>query len=352
MKTRSILILFLLPFLCLAYSKEYGEDQILEEKYISINGIDHWVTIKGNPSKPIVLFLHGGPGSVLSPYADAIYDDWKKDFILIQWDQRGAGRTFGRSAPTELSLAYFESNPLTLEQMVSDGIELSEYLIKHLGKQKIILFGTSWGSVLGTKMAIQRPDLFYAYIGHAQVVNPTEGFNYAYQKVSELTQIEKDTISIQKLKTIGKPPYNNAKNYGQLLRIVKKYERDNSIPAPATWWKLPPEYDNENDIRNRYLGDDYSFASYVGHKALGIQSMSSEINFMKSGLNFKIPVFLIQGEKDILTPKEITTAYFDKINTPNKAYFLLPDAAHGFNESVINTQYKILKKYIAPLITK
>ncbi|MFM9952373.1 MAG: alpha/beta fold hydrolase [Saprospiraceae bacterium] len=146
---------------------------ILEEKFILINGIEQWVTIKGESSKPMILFLHGGPGSPISPYSDNLYKDLEKDFIIVQWDQRGTGKTFGRYAPEELTPEYFKTNPLTLDLMTNDGIELSEYLLKHLGKQKIILFGTSWGSALGVKIASKRPDLFYAYVGHSQIVNPS-----------------------------------------------------------------------------------------------------------------------------------------------------------------------------------
>ena len=121
-------------------------NRINEERFIKINGIEHWVTIKGDSTKPLVLFLHGGPGNPLSPFADAIYGKWEKDFILVQWDQRGAGRTYGHNAPEELTPEYLKSNPLTIDQMTSDGIELAQYLIQHLKKPKIILLGTSWGS--------------------------------------------------------------------------------------------------------------------------------------------------------------------------------------------------------------
>ena len=76
-----------------------NKGRIIEERFIKINGIDQWVSIKGNRSKPVILFLHGGPGSPLSPYNDAIYGDWEKDFIIVQWDQRGTGKTYGRNAP-------------------------------------------------------------------------------------------------------------------------------------------------------------------------------------------------------------------------------------------------------------
>ena len=105
MKITSLFILFLMPLLCLAQLKESDsadlKNQISEEKYVLINGIEQWITIKGNSSKPIILFIHGGPGSPISPYVNVLYKDLEKDFIIVQWDQRGTGRTYGKNAPPE-----------------------------------------------------------------------------------------------------------------------------------------------------------------------------------------------------------------------------------------------------------
>ena len=325
------------------FTKPVTAGRILEERYIKINGIEQWVTIKGERSKPVVLFLHGGPGSPLSPYASSIYGAWEKDFIIVQWDQRGTGKTFGKYAPAELDSDYLKSNPLTVEQMTADGIELTEYLIKYLGKQKIILFGTSWGSVLGVLMAVKRPNLFYAYVGHSQIVDPSHNLIYAYQKVYKMAQNASDQKSIDVLKLIGAPPYDRAKTAGQLLRIVKKYEKENSIPAPDSLWKISSSYDNVKDEQDRSDGDDYSFINYMGDKRFGIKPMISTVDLLKDSLDFKMPVYLIQGEEDILTSKEITKEYFNKISAPKKEYLLLPNTAHGFNLSVIEMQYKIMK---------
>jgi pimeloyl-ACP methyl ester carboxylesterase len=324
------------------FNDSISKQRVFEEKFISINGIEQWVTIKGERSKPVILFLHGGPGSVMSAYSDNLYKEWEKDFIIVQWDQRGAGRTFGRSAPAELTPGYLKANPLTLEQMLSDGIELSEYLVKHLGKRKIILFGSSWGSVLGVKMATKRADLYYAYVGHAQVVNPSDDLPL-YNKVYQMAQENKDDKSIEVLNTIGKPPFERAKTVGQVLRIVKKYEAERSIPAPNSWFVPTANYNNERDNQNRSDGDDYSFVNYVGDNQLGVRSMRSTIDLLKDNVNFKIPVYLVQGEEDLLTPKESTKNYFEKINAPEKKYFLLPKTAHEFNVPVLEAQYKIFK---------
>jgi pimeloyl-ACP methyl ester carboxylesterase len=245
MKPIFLMILFIA---LISFSLAAQTVPINEEKFIPIGGIEQWVTIHGDDSaNPVLLFLHGGPGSTMSQYDDTIYGSWKEDFVLVYWDQRGAGRTFGRNAPDTVTEDYWIENPLTVERMTADGIELSEYLIKHLGKQKITIVGTSWGSVLGASMALQRPDLFASYIGHSQVVNGAEGFLHAFNTVTKLAQTANDQKSVSELKILGPPPYEDARKSGQLMRIIKKYEREHSTPAPDSWWKLTSGYDNEKD---------------------------------------------------------------------------------------------------------
>ncbi|GEJ44783.1 proline iminopeptidase [Chryseobacterium sp. ON_d1] len=338
----------MLPFLASAQSKKnlnntISTRQIHEEQYIPINGIEQWVTINGNPSKPVILFLHGGPGSPITPYIDVLYKDLEKDFIVVQWDQRGSGRTYGHNnPPDELTPEYLKTHPLTLEQMTNDGIMLSQYLLQHLEKKKIILTGTSWGSALGVKIATKAPELFYAYVGHSQIVNPNFSTE-RYSKLYKTAEDQKDNDALKILNTIGKPPYSSAKSTGMLYRVIKKYEKANSTPAPENWFVVAPEYNNEKDRKNREDGDDYSFVNFVGDQKLGVQSMGASIDMMRDNLNFKIPVYLIQGEGDILTPKEMSRNYFDTLKAPKKEYFLLPKAAHGFNQSVVDTQYKIFR---------
>lgn len=130
---------------------------------------------------------------------------------------------------------------------------------------------------------------------------------------------------------------------GQLWRIEKKYESQNSLPAPESRFVPSPEYDNAGDDRNRSDGDDYSFVNFVGDHGLGVAAMRSGISFLETSVDFKIPVYLIQGAEDILTPMESTRLYFDRLNAPQKDYVILPNTAHGFNQAVIDAQYAIFK---------
>src|SRR5204862_114825 len=106
------------------------------------------------------------------------FRNWLKYFTVVQWDQRGAGRTFGRNGEAAAST-------ITVERMVQDGVELAELLLKKLQKDKIVLVGHSWGSTLGVFMAKARPELFYAFVGTGQVADPARNYAVAYAALVE-----------------------------------------------------------------------------------------------------------------------------------------------------------------------
>jgi pimeloyl-ACP methyl ester carboxylesterase len=143
-----------------------AEGGIDEAMYVKIGGIEQWITIRGEDRKnPALLLLHGGPGDATNPWGYAAFRSWLKYFTVVQWDQRGAGRTLGRNGAASAST-------ITIEQMVRDGVELAELLRKKLGKEKLVLVGHSWGSILGVFMAKGRPELFYAFVGTLLLTPP------------------------------------------------------------------------------------------------------------------------------------------------------------------------------------
>ncbi len=337
----------------------YAQDQktlvtnmINEERFIAINGMEQWITIKGDSTRPIVLFLHGGPGSPLSPYSDAIFGHQEKDLLLVQWDQRGTGRTYGRNAPEELTPEFLKSNPLSVHLVTTDGLELSKYLLQRFKQSGIILFATSWGSVPGINMITRNPELFHAYIAHSQVVNFNASLLSAYNQVYQMAGNARDQATVSKLDSIGKPPYGSARTTGQLMRVIKNYQEKNTILPPAAWFELPGRYNNEKDNQHRSDGDDYSFVNYAGDKRLGIEPMSAAIDFLQGELTFKIPVYFIQGANDIQTPLAITKKFYEKIMAPTKKIFILEDTGHGFNQRVIDAQYKIMLELLSLINNK
>ena len=118
-----------------------------EGRFVEVGGIEQWITIRGEDrNNPVVLFLHGGPGDATNPWGYIAFRSWLKQFTVVQWDQRGAGRTFGKNADAS-------PETITVARLVQDGIELAESLRKSLRKDKIVLVGHSWGSILGVLMA-------------------------------------------------------------------------------------------------------------------------------------------------------------------------------------------------------
>src|SRR5258708_23131219 len=141
--------------------------RIKEESFVRIRGIDQWISIRGeNVRAPVLIIVHGGPGAAWSGFTN-LDRTWEKDFIVVRWDQRGAGRTFGRSGPVGADV--------TIDQMAQDGVEVAEFVKRRLHKNRVTLMGVSWGSVLGIRMVKQRPDLFCAYVGTGQLVSWKEG---------------------------------------------------------------------------------------------------------------------------------------------------------------------------------
>jgi pimeloyl-ACP methyl ester carboxylesterase len=191
-------------------------------------------------------------------------------------------------------------------------------------------------------MAILRPELFYAYVGHSQIVNPSID-EKLYQNIWNLASTKKDTASLSILTYIGKPPYYSARNAGKLIRIVKKYEIQVATPAPEQWFVPNQQYSDEKDQLDRENGDDYSFVNFVGDTALHVPSMCAGIDLLKDNIKFKIPVYIIQGDEDLLTPKESTLKYFLAITAPQKVFYTIPQAAHGFNSAVLQKQFEVFR---------
>lgn len=192
-----------------------GPHAIHDARYVTIGGIRQWVTIRGeNKKNPVILFVHGGPGAALSGEA-AIFREWEHDFTLVQWDQRGGGLTFAAGARL--------TPDVPMARMVGDGIEVADYVRRKLGKDRMVLIGHSWGSVLGVYMAKARPDLFSAYVGTGQLRDAAGEIALAYDTSLARARIMHNDEDIKALETIGPPPYSSPSNLSTLLLTRNHY---------------------------------------------------------------------------------------------------------------------------------
>lgn len=311
-----------------------------EKGFVSIGGIEQWVTVKGDScANPVILFLSGGPGNPLSPYSDAVFGAWTKDFTLVQWDQRGAGMTYGRSPPAP-------DEALSIKQMSDDGAELAAYLAHRFGKEKVILWGSSWGSILGVHMAKAHPELFYAYLGTAQVVNNQENESVSYAKLLGLVRAADDQASLAVLEGVGTPPWTDPRSFGKVRRVIRKYEAKVTTPAPEAWWNRAAEYTTPQALADYEAGEDYSFLNFVGLKGDG---MAAQVDLPRLGTDFAIPMFFVEGAQDLLATPDVAQRYYDSLTAPQKDLVLLERAGHDPNQDVVDAEYRILMERILPL---
>ena len=318
-----------------------AEAPVDEKGFVVIGGIEQWVTVKGDRcANPVLLFISGGPGNPLSPYSDAVYGAWARDFTLVQWDQRGAGMTYGRSPPAEDAV-------LTIQQMRDDGIELAAYLAHRFGKRKVILWGSSWGSILGVHMAKARPELFHAYLGTSQLVNFRENQRISYARLLAVVGASDDAVSMAVLQGVGEPPWTDPRSFGKVRRVIRAYEAKVSTPAPEAWWTPAAEYRTPKAQADYEAGEDYSFLNFVGLKGDG---MASRVDLPALGTDFAIPMFFVEGAQDLLATPDVAQRYYDSLTAPQKHLVVLEHAGHDPNQDVIDAEYAILKERILPLV--
>lgn len=134
-----------------------------EKNSTEIGGMQQGFFIRSeNPENPVILFLHGGPGSpelqIIIPFERS--ERLEKYFTVCYWDQRGAGMSYNKTiAPATM----------TVEQMVEDTRQITEYLQQRFNQDKIYLMGHSWGTYLGVKTIEKYPENYLAFIGIGQV---------------------------------------------------------------------------------------------------------------------------------------------------------------------------------------
>jgi pimeloyl-ACP methyl ester carboxylesterase len=291
-----------------------SQDGIDDAKYVQVGGIEQWITIRGEDRKnPVLLFLHGGPGDATNPWGYAGFRSWLKHFTVVQWDQRGAGRTLGKNgqslAPT-----------ITIDRMAQDGIELTELLRKTLQKEKIVLVGHSWGSILGVFMVKARPELFYAFVGTGQVGDSTRNYAVAYEELLKKAERVGEQRAIRELREVGPPPYANGKGYGVQRKWSNLFEgADFFINSMFGLALTAPGY-SPRDINDWGDGQELSGQRLIPQTStLEAQTLSGQ---------FALPVFVIQGAEDFTTPTSLARGFVNSLRAPRKAFVTVEGGGH------------------------
>jgi pimeloyl-ACP methyl ester carboxylesterase len=306
------------PFLTLDGKKIPGSISIKET--VNINGLNQKMIIRGRDStKPVLLYLHGGPGDPEFPFVLKFNPEIEDFFVVCYWDQRGAGLSYSKNIPPET---------MTLEQFVEDAGKVSEYLIDRFKRDKIYLLGHSWGTMLGAFTAKKFPEYFYAFIAVGQVADQSQSERISYDFVLSRATALKDKKAIRDLQKIGPPPYPDPEEAIDKMLTERKYviryggavKEGNFYPAavePILFCKEYTLIEKINYLKGMKFSRNY------------LWDVIMKKNLFQAVPSQQIPVYIIQGTSDYETSYKIAKEYYDSLQAPLKRFYPFENSAHS-----------------------
>ena len=296
-------------------------DGVQENLVVTLGGIPQAISVRGaSRGNPILLFLHGGPGAVEMPIAWSFQRPWEDFFTVVQWDQRGAGKTYALSDPATIEPT------LTLERYRDDAIELIEYLRKRYDQPRIILVGHSWGSALGLAIAQARPDLLHAYVGVGQIIDWRQNERLGFDWTLAHARAASDHAAIVDLEAMRPyPPDKKPLRIEDADRWRKWAIGYGSLAAGRTnadfyfhAARLSPEYTSV-DLKAWDMGSGFTVHA--------LWPRLSDLSF--SGLkHLDVPVVLMLGRQDHTIAPEPAAAWLDRLDAPRKSVVWFEHSAH------------------------
>jgi len=303
-----------------------------EAGFVVVGGIEQWISVDGgDPSAPLMLFLHGGPGEAMSPFQN-LFAPYEKDFIVALWDQRGSGKTFGRSGRATPAMEP--------EQFIRDTIDAAVSLRKRFSKKKIVLVGQSWGAALGLQVAKQRPDLFYAFVGCGQPVSLSRSLLSQERYARTLLHERGDTAGLAALDHAVQLPITDPQRRFATRKLLMGPD-DQSFLQRESAFTGPEPYPTKGPVADWVGG--YLFTSEV----LVPKILGSDVEEVV-GFEIPLPFVLVQGKDDHITPTDVAREYFDKVKAPTKAFSEIPGGHFAFYTDPQGT-LAALQKHVLPL---
>lgn len=306
---------------------------------VKLGGVDQWLIMRGNDiTKPVLLFLSGGPGGSEAGRVLRFNSELEKHFVVVIWEQRGCGKSYP---------AYYPPNQLSVEQYVSDLIELTDWLRQRFDEEKIYLVGHSWGTIIGVRAVQARPDLYHAYVGTAQMVNLRQTDQMIYDIVLSHAQKIGDSAFVETLQKQGRPPY-----FGK--SPIQPYAT--LFGREYAWFEVPhirnEDYRQNGDAIILMLKQpEYGWLDRI-YYLLGLMNTFNkmypqlqEMDFRVDAAELDVPVYLIQGRHDMNNPSPLPEEYYEVLQAPAKKMFHFEESGHGmiwqeanlFHDLMVNT---------------
>lgn len=301
---------------------------IQESDYVTINGCELYVQIRGeNKDNPVIVFVHGGPGFPLT-YLSAYHQSYlESDYTFVNYGQRNSGRTF-----------YKNKNNIqtpSVDEMLNDLHGIVEFTKKKLVKEKVVIMGQSWGSILGTLYSQKHPENVSAYIGVGQVTDFDEGKLFAAKKALEVAKKRHEDNAVKNI--------TSAINRFEKAQNIQEVDLDNLnslILNTMHYLKSDGEMDQFKQmftgITSPYMKyDDIRWFLKASNTHSIVQSQKPLVNYMYYAfdvydydLEYSVPMYYIQGEADYITPTEMVDEYYGKIIAPHKKIIKIKNAGH------------------------
>jgi len=239
---------------------------------------------------------------------------------VVWWEQRGSGISFSEDIPQET---------INLEQFISDTIEMSNYLRERFGKEKVFLMGHSGGTFIGIQAAARAPELYYAYIGMAQMTYQLESEKLAYDYMLQVTSETGNRKLNLKLKENPVTIENGIPESYNAIRDVAMHSlgigTTHQMKSVITGIFMP-------SLMNRAYTLKEKINMWRGKSKSGISSLWSEmmvIDLRTQILNLEIPVYFLNGKYDYTVSSSMAKEYFDNIQAPVKGFYWFDQSAHS-----------------------
>lgn len=276
-------------------------------------------------SNPVVLFLHGGCGSPDRAQVMKYQSPLAERFTLVAFDQRGAGYAYdGKEA---------KSLDLTKEIYVDDVHNVVDYLKKRFHKDKIIIVGHSFGSVLGVWFAQQYPQDVLAYVGVGQCVDYVENEKSSYAWTLIESERIGDKKSLKVLKEIG-APLEDGKYIGNHQKCLMKQRAVLHKLGGATYSNRKPYWQELLFHEVPIMLKEYSLCGMIKYiKGLSYSPNTTlaktNPDFMNTAQTLDVPVYLLLGHHDMNCVYTLAEQWFDSLQAPDKKLVWFENSAHS-----------------------
>ncbi|MFC6635755.1 alpha/beta fold hydrolase [Microbulbifer taiwanensis] len=297
------------------------EEGVQRTEKVRIGGIDQYVSIRShNPRNPVLLVLHGGPGWVAMPTSWWFAQGWEEYFTVIQWDQRSAGKTYAVNDSEAIAPT------MTVERMHRDVDEIVQWARQRFDREKVLVLGHSWGSLLGLSLADRHPEWLHAYIGVAQGVDAPESERRGWRWTMDRAVAANSKEAVAELQAIA--PYGVDDGHIPIEHVMTQRKWLNHFGGAAhnrphagfegAAVALSPVY-SDKDLRLVWEAQEYS----VRHLLSAV--LTTDLSHI---IELKTPLFLFLGRHDRNVSSAVTAEWFEKVKAPAKKLIWFEHSAH------------------------